>query len=76
MKKIIAIAAIIASAQASAFWNNDKGYTSADSRFDGYGYGDAYGNASLMLALYSWLKKLNWIWLIDRFCMICKMMGG
>ena len=45
MKKIIAIAAIIASAQASAFWNNDNGYTTTDGRFDGngYGYGDGYG---------------------------------
>jgi hypothetical protein len=45
MKKIIAIVAIIASAQASAFWNNDNGYTSTDGRFDGngYGYGDGYG---------------------------------
>jgi hypothetical protein len=44
MKKIIAIAAIIASAQASAFWNNDNGYTNADSRFDGNGYQNMNSN--------------------------------
>ena len=44
MKKIIAIAAIIASAQASAFWNNDNGSYNTDGRFDGngYGYSDGY----------------------------------
>ncbi len=46
MKKIIAIAAIIATSQASAFWDQDNGSYNSDGRFDGngYGYGDARGN--------------------------------
>ena len=47
MKKIIALVAILASAQASAWWgDSSNGYT--DGRGNGYGYGDsqAYGNGN------------------------------
>jgi len=46
MKKIIAIAAIVATSQASAFWDSDNGSYNTDGRFDGngYGYGDGYGS--------------------------------
>ncbi|RDH86516.1 MAG: sulfur globule protein CV1 [endosymbiont of Seepiophila jonesi] len=45
MKKIIAIAALIASTQANAFWGfNDNGYN--DGMFDGFGDGDMAFNMS------------------------------
>ena len=44
MKKIIAIAAIIASAQASAFWGWDNSNNAPDGRYNGKG--DFIGNAT------------------------------
>ncbi len=48
MKKIIAIAALLASAQASAFWDSDNGYYNTDGRFDSgsYGYSDGRGTGN------------------------------
>ena len=48
MKKIIAIAAIVASSSASAFWDDNNSQYNTDGRFDGngYGYSDAAGKGN------------------------------
>jgi len=43
MKNIIALLTVIASANASAWWDNDSGYYNSDAYGSGYGYGDSYG---------------------------------
>lgn len=47
MKKIIAIAAIIASAQASAFWGDSDGYNNGNGSMDTAGNGEAEATFSM-----------------------------
>jgi len=46
MKKIITIAMLIASTQASAFWNDNNGQYNSDGRFSNNGYGYSDGNVN------------------------------
>ena len=55
MKKIIAFVAIIASAQASAWWGNN----SYNGQNNGYGYGNGYSNGVMDGAGDGWGRGYN-----------------